>query len=65
MTEAEKANLANLKEEHRLSMEKYDGNVRDYIAKYSNDNCDYLLHNRMMSNYHRGAWNALNSVDRF
>jgi len=52
------------KEKHRLAMEKYAEQVREYIQENGNDNSEYLIYRRLMESYHRGAWNALNSVER-
>lgn len=53
-----------LKTKHRLQMEGYEEEVREYIDQHSNDNCDYLIHRRLMESYHRGAWNALNEAEQ-
>lgn len=45
--------------QHEVRMKNYADEVREYINKHSNDNCDYLIHRRLMEAYHRGAYNAL------
>ena len=57
-------NLQKLKAKHKLEMENYSQQVREYVNEYSNDNCDYLTYRRDMSIYHRGAWNALNELEK-
>ena len=45
-------------------MAGYSKECRDYVDRYGNDNCDYLNHRITMSNYHRGAVNALIELER-
>lgn len=52
------------KEKHKKEMDSYGKQVNEHIEKYGNDNCDYLIHNRLMSNYHRGAVNAFIELER-
>lgn len=56
--------IAKAKERHRVELESYSSRVREYIDKYGNDNCDYLLNMRMSTHYHRGAYNALVELER-
>jgi hypothetical protein len=50
------------KEKHRIKMEAYAVEVREYVGRHGNDQCDYLRHRILMESYHRGAWNALNEL---
>lgn len=56
--------LESLRESHKASMDSYNKQVNDHIDKYGNDGCESLLHRRIMSNYHRGALNALIEVKK-
>lgn len=64
MTTEEKATLERLKKKYQDEMECHSAIVNQYLGTYGNDNCDYLIYNRIMSNYYRGSWNALNELDR-
>ena len=47
------------KEYYKEQMESYNLEVRTYIETYGNDNSEYLIHRRLMSQYYRGCVNAL------
>ena len=51
-------------EHHRGLMLDYDKQTREYMQEYGNDNCEYLLHRRIMYNYHRAAVNALVELEK-
>jgi len=52
------------KEKHEIEMTTYDQAMKDHIDSGGIYDCDYYLHRRIMSNYHRGAYNALNDLER-
>ena len=52
------------KDYHQTWIDLYSENVRDHVEEYGEAPCDYLTHRRLMANYHRGAWNALNELER-
>lgn len=56
--------IALLKDKHNSELGKFSKNARDHVEKYGANRCDYLNHQIEMSNYHRGAWNALNEIQR-
>ncbi len=56
--------IEELKEGHRLQMENYDREKRDFVEKHGHKYCDYYVHRLRMSDYHRGAYNALNEAER-
>lgn len=51
--------INEFKIKHEKEMNAYSQNVKSYVAKYSNDKCDYLIHQVNMANYHRGAVNVM------
>lgn len=56
--------ITELKEKHKKEMEKYDGEVRRLVSNGTPLECDYIIHRRIMSNYHRGAYNALVDLEK-
>ena len=62
MTDKDKRRFDEAKAHHKKWMDSYSKEVNDYVNEYGNDNCDYLIHRRLMSNGHRMAWNALNDL---
>jgi len=58
------AKIDELKEKHRKELKNYGDQVSEYVDKHGNDNCEYLLHRRMMEHYHRGAYNVLIELER-
>lgn len=56
--------LRRQKVSHKEDMEKYSAEVREYVDEYGPKPCDYLLNRQIMSNYHRGAYNALNELEK-
>ena len=59
-----KTEIDKLKQHHQNETDNYDKLVDSHISGYENDNCDYLIHQRIMSNYHRGAVNALIELEK-
>ena len=59
-----KLKIQELKKTHRLEMFLYDENRRKHIADGYKQDCDYYNHQTNMSNYHRGAYNALNDLEK-
>ncbi|GAG24974.1 unnamed protein product [marine sediment metagenome] len=57
-------NIKELKDKHKKELDMYSENIREHIEEYGAKPCDYLLHRQRMESYHRGAWNALNALDR-
>lgn len=51
--------VEDIKSRHEREMKNYSQQVRDYVDKYGQDKSDYLNHRITMSNYHRGAYNAM------
>lgn len=49
-------------EAHQTRIDMCASEVRKHINDYGNDNCEYLIHRRLMEQYHRGAYNALLSI---
>jgi len=62
--EQSKAELLRLKEQHKKELDMCSKAIRDYIDQYGSKDCDYLMHRQMMVQYHKGAWNALNELER-
>lgn len=52
------------KDYHQTWIDLYSENIRDHIEEYGEAPCDYLSHRLQMVSYHRGAWNALNELER-
>ena len=57
-------NIDTLKAKHEKEMVKHTLNIRAQILEYGERGCDYLNGQREMFSYHRGAWNALNDLER-
>jgi hypothetical protein len=62
MTENKK--LEELKDEYKVKLEKHSGHIIRHIDRYGDSPCDYLQHQRDMTNYYRGAYNSLNELER-
>jgi hypothetical protein len=56
--------LIALKDSPEMSMNDYGKQIREFIHKEGNIECDYLRHRKNMEIYHRGAFNALNQLER-
>lgn len=56
--------ITKAKAHHKKELDMYTENIRDYINQYGSKNCDYLSHRCEMVSYHRGAWNALNELEK-
>lgn len=56
--------IDDLKQGHRLQMEYYNKQVRDFNDEHGYKLCDYFVHRLRMADYHRGAYNALNEIGR-
>lgn len=52
------------KEAHRKDMEVYSKAARDHVADYGPNSCDYLVHQRTMSTYYRGCYNAIIRLEK-
>ena len=52
------------KEEHILKLDTIGKKIKDHIEKYGINICDWLIWKRQNENYHRGAYDALNDLER-
>jgi len=52
------------KETHETNMKFYNKQMKDHIASGYKRDCDWYSHRQIMSEYHRGAYNALNDLER-
>ena len=59
-----KTQIEKLKKEHQDDMENYNSQINQFINEEGEKICDYLIHRQLMSNYHRGAVNALIGLER-
>ena len=49
---------------HQVEIEKIAELIKEHIKVYRDLPCDYLHGLRERHNYHRGAWNALNEIEK-
>lgn len=58
--------IDQMKEDHRIAMEKAAHDIRTLIENngMAARKCDIMLDRKAKEAYHRGAWNALNSIER-
>lgn len=56
--------IKKYKKHNQRHIEKYIAEINDYLDKNGIQNTDYISSRREMLSYHRGAWNALNELER-
>jgi hypothetical protein len=59
-----KDKITEAKEKHRKEMDKATTDITVFTSKNGYEVCDYLLCKIRRQEYHRGAWNALNELEK-
>lgn len=49
---------------YKDEMDRATKDIKEYISKFGNKHCDYIESKRLVCNYNRGAWNALNRIEK-
>lgn len=64
LTMPTKTKIEDAKNQHKLDMDNWDKQIKEYYVHHGNTPSDYLTFRIAQYFYHRGAYNALNELQK-